>query len=354
MIKKRLTREITLGDCKVGGGAPVSVQSMTTTKTEDQGATVAQIRQLEEVGCEIIRVAVPHKEAAGKLGKIKSKIRIPLVADVHFDYRLALMSLEEGVDGLRINPGNIGGRDRVEKIVDKARDLGIPIRIGVNSGSLENDLLVRHGGPTSKALAESALRWVKVFEELKFYDIKLSVKSSDVLTTVESYRIIAGEVNYPLHLGITEAGTIFSGTIKSTLGIGILLSEGIGDTIRVSLTADPREEIHVGYQILKALKLRHAGIEVVSCPTCGRCEIDLIGIATEVEKKLTTLKSSIKVAVMGCMVNGPGEAKEADIGIAGGKKKGILFKKGEIIRKLTEEEMVETLVCEVNKMTAEK
>jgi (E)-4-hydroxy-3-methylbut-2-enyl-diphosphate synthase len=350
MIKRRKTRQINIGKVKIGGSAPVSVQSMTNTRTEDIKATLSQIRRLEEVGCEIVRVAVPTREAAARLGEIKSKINIPLVADIHFDYQLAIMAVNEGIDGLRINPGNIGGREKVEKVVRAAKKGGIPIRIGVNSGSLEKYLLERYGGPGPEALVESALRCVKVFEGLDFYEIKISLKSPDVLTTMEAYRMISKIVDYPLHLGITEAGTLFSGVIKSSLGIGILLNEGIGDTIRVSLTADPVEEVRAGYEILKGLKLRSRGVEMISCPTCGRCEIDLVGIANEVEKRLAKVKKPIKVAVMGCVVNGPGEAKEADIGIAGGKGSGLLFKRGKAVKKLKEEEMVKVLVEEVDKV----
>lgn len=344
---------IRVGDVKIGGDAPVSVQSMTNTKTEDREATITQINALEDAGCEIVRVAVPNKESAMMLGKIKSQINIPLIADIQFDYRLAVMAVKEGADGIRINPGNIGGKEKAAKIAKEVQNSGVSIRIGVNSGSLEKDILEKHGGPTPRALVESALKWVRFFEDANFYNMKLALKAPDVLTTIEAYRLAAKKIKYPFHLGVTEAGTIFPGLIKSSLGIGILLNEGIGDTIRVSLTADPVFEVRAGYEILKGLKLRSRGVDIISCPGCGRCEIDLIGIANEVEKRLAKIKKSIKVAVMGCIVNGPGEAKEADIGIAGGKKKGLLFKKGMVIRNLNEEEMVEVLVREVKGMVGE-
>jgi len=327
-MKRRNTRQISIGNVKIGGGAPISVQSMTNTDTRDHLSTISQIRRLESVGCEIIRVAVPDMEAAEKLGEIKKGISIPLIADIHFDYRLALKAIEEGVDGLRINPGNIGGKVKIKSVVEAAKDRKIPIRIGINSGSIEKKLLSKYGHPTPDAMVESALSNIAILESLNFHDIKVSLKASNVLDTVEAYRLISEKVGYPLHVGITEAGTSFSGTIKSSVGIGILLNEGIGDTIRVSLTADPVEEVRVGYEILKALGLRYRGINLISCPTCGRCEIDLINLANEIEGRLAHITMPLNIAVMGCVVNGPGEAKEADVGIAGGKGIGILFKIG--------------------------
>ncbi|RKL62063.1 flavodoxin-dependent (E)-4-hydroxy-3-methylbut-2-enyl-diphosphate synthase [Thermoanaerobacteraceae bacterium SP2] len=347
---RRKTKKVILRDVAVGGDAPLSVQSMTNTKTYDVEATVNQILHLEEAGCEIIRVAVPDMDSAMAISEIKKQIHIPLVADVHFDYRLAIESMKQGADGLRINPGNIGSKDRIKKIVDVALERKIPIRIGVNSGSLEKDLLSKYGKPVPEALVESALRHVEILEDMNFSDIVISLKSSDVLTTVESYKLLAEKVDYPFHLGITEAGTIFSGTIKSSVGLGILLYLGIGDTIRVSLTGDPVDEVKAGYEILKSLKLKNDGIDLISCPTCGRCEINLINIAREVEERLKNIRKPLKVAVMGCAVNGPGEAREADIGIAGGKKKVALFKKGEIIKSVPEERAVAELMEEIRKL----
>lgn len=347
---RRKTKKVILRDVAVGGDAPLSVQSMTNTKTYDVDSTVNQILHLEEAGCEIIRVAVPDMDSAMAISEIKKQIHIPLVADVHFDYRLAIEAVKQGADGLRINPGNIGSKDRIKKIVDVALERKIPIRIGVNSGSLEKDLLSKYGKPVPEALVESALRHVEILEDMNFSDIVISLKSSDVLTTVESYKLLAEKVDYPFHLGITEAGTIFSGTIKSSVGLGILLYLGIGDTIRVSLTGDPVDEVKAGYEILKSLKLKNDGIDLISCPTCGRCEINLINIAREVEERLKNIRKPLKVAVMGCAVNGPGEAREADIGIAGGKKKVALFKKGEIIKSVPEERAVAELVEEIRKL----
>jgi (E)-4-hydroxy-3-methylbut-2-enyl-diphosphate synthase len=349
-MKRRNTRQISIGNVKIGGGAPISVQSMTNTDTRDHLSTISQIRRLESVGCEIIRVAVPDMEAAEKLGEIKKGISIPLIADIHFDYRLALKAIEEGVDGLRINPGNIGGKVKIKSVVEAAEDRKIPIRIGINSGSIEKKLLSKYGHPTPDAMVESALSNIAILESLNFHDIKVSLKASNVLDTVEAYRLISEKVGYPLHVGITEAGTSFSGTIKSSVGIGILLNEGIGDTIRVSLTADPVEEVRVGYEILKALGLRYRGINLISCPTCGRCEIDLINLANEIEGRLAHITMPLNIAVMGCVVNGPGEAKEADVGIAGGKGIGILFKKGRAVKKIKEIEFVDVFVQEVEKM----
>ncbi|KAF0119699.1 MAG: (E)-4-hydroxy-3-methylbut-2-enyl-diphosphate synthase [bacterium] len=349
-MKRRNTRQISIGNVKIGGGSPISVQSMTNTDTRDHLSTISQARRLESIGCEIIRVAVPDMEAAEKLGEIKKGISIPLIADIHFDYRLALRAIEGGVDGLRINPGNIGGKVKIKSVVEAAKDRKIPIRIGINSGSIEKKLLSKYGHPTPEAMVESALSNIDILESLNFHDIKVSLKASNVLDTVEAYRLMSQKVDYPLHIGITEAGTSFSGTIKSSIGIGILLNEGIGDTIRVSLTADPIEEIRAGYEILKSLGLRYRGINLISCPTCGRCEIDLINLANEIEGRLAHIIMPLNIAVMGCVVNGPGEAREADIGIAGGKEIGILFKKGRVVKKLKEEELADVFVKEVEEM----
>jgi len=346
-MKIRKTRPVFVGKVQVGGGAPISVQSMTNTDTRDVAATIAQINELAAVGCEIIRVAVPDREAAAALPAILKGISIPLIADIHFDYRLALEAIRAGVDGLRINPGNIGGRRQVEAVTAAARDRGVPIRIGVNAGSLEKELLERYGGVTAAAMVESAMRHIGMCEEFNFTDIKVSLKASDIPLMLESYRLLADKVDYPFHIGVTEAGTIRSGTVKSAVGIGVLLSEGIGDTIRVSLTGHPRHEVRVGFDILKALGIRRRGVELISCPTCGRTEIDLIKIAGEVEERLQFLDKPLKVAVMGCVVNGPGEAKEADVGIAGGKGAGLIFRKGRVIRKVTEGKLVEELLREI-------
>jgi (E)-4-hydroxy-3-methylbut-2-enyl-diphosphate synthase len=327
---------------------------MTNTDTEDISSTIAQAQELEEVGCEVIRVAVPTMKAASVLGKIKAGITAPLVADIHFDYRLALKALDEGVDGLRINPGNIGDAEKTITVVEAAKKRSVPIRIGVNAGSLEKDLLDKYDHATPESMVESAMRHVRILEEMDFYDIIISLKASDVPRTVEAYRLIAQKVDYPLHLGITEAGTAFSGTIKSAVGLGILLAEGIGDTIRVSLTDHPVQEVRVGYEILKSLGLRSYGPTVISCPTCGRCKIDLVKIAREVEAGISNIKEPLKIAVMGCVVNGPGEAREADIGIAGGKGKGILFKRGIKIRNIPEEKLVEELLDEIRMMLEDK
>lgn len=347
MMKRRQTRPVFIGQVQVGGGAPVSVQSMTNTDTRDAVATVSQINELAAAGCEIIRVAVPDREAVEVLPAILKGIGMPLIADIHFDYRLALGALQAGVDGLRINPGNIGGRDQVAAVVAAARDRGVPIRIGVNAGSLEKELLERYGGVTAAAMAESAMRHINILEQFHFYEIKVSLKASGIPLMLEAYRLLAAQVDYPFHIGVTEAGTLRAGTVKSAVGLGILLNEGIGDTIRVSLTGHPRHEIRVGYDILKALGLRQRGIEFISCPTCGRTQIDLIKIAAEVEEKLQHLDRPIKVAVMGCVVNGPGEAREADVGIAGGKGAGLIFRKGRVIRKVPEEKLVEELLKEI-------
>ncbi|NLI11960.1 flavodoxin-dependent (E)-4-hydroxy-3-methylbut-2-enyl-diphosphate synthase [Pelotomaculum propionicicum] len=344
---RRKTRAVFIGNVQVGGDAPVSVQSMTNTDTRDAAATIEQIRQLAMDGCEIIRVAVPDREAAAVLPAILKEITIPLVADIHFDYRLALEAVKAGVAALRINPGNIGGRDKVEEVVKAAAARGIPIRIGVNTGSLEKEVVARCGGITAGAMVESALRHIEILEKLNFFDIKISLKASNVPLMVEAYRLLAAQVDYPFHLGVTEAGTLNSGTVKSAVGIGILLNEGIGDTIRVSLTGNPAHEVRVGYEILKALGLRRRGVELISCPTCGRTRIDLIKIAGEVEERLQSLDKPLKVAVMGCEVNGPGEAREADVGIAGGKGTGLIFRKGEIVRRVPEDRLVDELLKEI-------
>jgi (E)-4-hydroxy-3-methylbut-2-enyl-diphosphate synthase len=346
-VRKR-TRPVYIGRVPVGGGNPVSVQSMTKTDTADVKSTVKQIRSLEKAGCEIIRLAVPDMHAAQALGRIRKSVGIPMVADIHFDWRLALEAVRQGVDGLRINPGNIGAQWKVAEVVAAARDKGIPIRIGVNAGSLEKDLLKTYGHPQPAALVESAARHIKILEKLHFTDIKVSLKASDVPRTVEAYRLFSGGYGgYPLHIGISEAGPPSTGIIKSSVGLGILLSEGIGDTIRVSLTASPEEEVRVAYAILGALGLRRKGVNIISCPTCGRCNINLRGLVARVEKRVKNLGKPMTVAVMGCVVNGPGEAREADVGIAGTKGRGILFKKGKIIKKLNEEELLDALLEEI-------
>ncbi len=347
-MPRRKTKPVFIGKVQVGGGAPVSIQSMTNTDTRDVAATVRQINRLAAEGCEIIRVAVPDREAAAALSAILRDINIPLVADIHFDYRLALEALEVGVDGLRLNPGNIGGRDRVAAVATAARERGVPIRIGVNAGSLERKLLEKYGGVTASAMVESAIRHIEILEGLNFTDIKISLKASGIPLMLEAYRLLAEKVDYPFHVGVTEAGTLRFGTVKSAVGIGILLNEGIGDTIRVSLTGDPIHEVRVGYNILKALGMRRRGIEIISCPTCGRTQIDLIRIAEEVEERLKQVDRPLKVAVMGCVVNGPGEARDADIGIAGGKGVGLIFRKGKVIRKVPEDRLVEELLREID------
>lgn len=337
------TKTIKIGNQVIGGGHPVLIQSMTNTKTEDVAATVAQILTLEKAGCQIIRCAVPTMEAARTLGEIKKQIHIPLVADIHFDYKLAIAAMENGADKIRINPGNIGSRERIQAVVDVAKERQIPIRVGVNSGSLEKELVEKYHGVTAEGLVESALDKVKIIEDMGYDQLVISIKSSDVLMCAKAHELIAQKTDYPLHVGITEAGTLFSGNIKSAVGLGIILYQGIGDTIRVSLTGDPSEEVKSAKRILKTLGLRNGGIEVVSCPTCGRTQIDLIGLANKVEDMVQDIPLDIKVAVMGCVVNGPGEAKEADIGIAGGKGVGLLIKKGEIIKKVPEDQLLETL-----------
>ena len=346
-FKRRKTREINIGGVKIGGDNPIAIQSMCNTDTRDVKATVDQIKRLEKAGCEIIRVAVPDMEAAECIRDIKKSIDIPLVADIHFDYRLALRCMENGIDKIRINPGNIGSADRVKQVADMAKRNGISIRIGVNSGSLEKNLVEKYGGVTPQGLVESALGHIKLLEENDFYDIAVSIKASNVPFSVEVYELLSDTVDYPLHVGITEAGTVWGGTVKSAVGIGAILSRGIGDTIRVSLTGDPVEEIYAAKEILKSLELRKFGVEFISCPTCGRTSIDLIKIANEVEERVRNIDKNIKVAVMGCAVNGPGEAREADIGIAGGHGEGLIFKKGQILRKVPEDRLVEELLKEI-------
>ena len=347
---KKTTRQIQIGPVPVGGGAPCAVQSMCSTDTRDVTATLAQIQGLANVGCEIIRCAVPDMDAALALGRIKAESPIPVIADIHFDYKLALQVLEGGIDGLRLNPGNIGDKWKVAEVVKAASERRVPIRIGVNAGSLEKELLERYGHPTAEAMVESALGHIRILEELGYQEIKISLKASDVMKTVSAYRLLAQRVDYPLHIGITEAGTMFSGTIKSSVGLGILLADGIGDTLRVSLTGDPLDEVRVGYEILKCLGLRRHGVNFVSCPTCGRCQINLIKVAEEVERRLQGVDKQITVAVMGCAVNGPGEAREADVGIAGGKGEGLLFRNGEIIRKVPEDKLADALMEEIEKL----
>ena len=342
-----MTREINIGGVKIGGNNPIAIQSMCNTDTRDVKSTVEQIKKLEKAGCEIIRVAVPDMQAAECIRDIKKSIDIPLVADIHFDYRLALKCMDNGIDKIRINPGNIGSADRVKQVADMAKKNHIPIRVGVNSGSLEKELVEKYGGVTPQGLVESALRHVKLLEQNDFYDTAISIKASNVPFSVEVYELLSNTVDYPLHVGITEAGTVWGGTIKSAVGIGAILSRGIGDTIRVSLTGDPVEEIYAAKEILKDLNLRKFGVEFISCPTCGRTSIDLIKIANEVESKIKDIDKNIKVAVMGCAVNGPGEAREADIGIAGGHGEGLIFKKGEILRKVPEEKLVDELLKEI-------
>ncbi|MGE4519874.1 MAG: flavodoxin-dependent (E)-4-hydroxy-3-methylbut-2-enyl-diphosphate synthase [Desulfobacteraceae bacterium] len=349
-MERKKTRKIKLGNIFIGGDSPVSVQSMTNTKTEDIDSTIDQIKKLENAGCEIVRAAVPGEDAARALKKICRNSNIPLVADIHFDYKLALMSLDSGVSGLRINPGNIGAKWKVEEVVKAAASLGVPIRIGVNAGSLEKELLRKYGGAVPEAMVESAKNHIQILEELDFHNIKVSLKASDIERTIAAYRLFSKTSDIPLHLGITEAGGLYPGIVKSSIGLGLMLSEGIGDTLRVSLSRDPVEEVRVGFEILKALNLRHKGVDIISCPTCGRCRIDLFRVLEEVEKELINIDSPVKIAIMGCAVNGPGEAREADIGIAGGDKEGILFKKGKVVKKIPQDKMVEILVKEVKEI----
>lgn len=346
---RRVSREVSVGNVKIGGNNPISVQSMTTTDTRNAESTIAQIKRLEAVGCDIVRVAVPDMEAAKNIGKIKAGVNIPVIADIHFDHRLALEAIEQGVDGVRINPGNIGSIEKVKAVVEKCKERNLKIRIGVNGGSLEKELLAKYGSATAEALVESALGHIKILEDLDFYNIVISLKSSDIYKTLEAYELISKKVDYPLHIGITESGSVKKGTIKSSIGVGALLLKGIGDTMRISLTGDPTEEIIVGKEILRSLDLLNDKIKVISCPTCGRCNIDLINTVNEVEGKISDINKNITVAIMGCAVNGPGEAREADIGIAGGKGEGLLFKKGEIVRKIKGDRLVEELLEEIEK-----
>ena len=353
-MERRKSKQVMAGGVAIGGGAPVTVQSMLNVPSTDISGSVAQAVRLEQAGCQILRAAIPNKEAVALIPAIKEKVSIPLVADIHFDYRLAIAAMESGADKIRINPGNIGARERVKAVVDKAKEYNIPIRVGVNSGSLEKELVERYGGVTAEALVESAKREVQVIEELGYDNLVVSIKSSDVMMCVKAHELLARDCRYPLHVGITESGTLLSGNIKSSVGLGIILYEGIGDTIRVSLTGDPVEEIKSAKLILKALKLRTGGIEVVSCPTCGRTRIDLIGLATRVEEMVADIDLDVKVAVMGCVVNGPGEAREADIGIAGGIGEGLLIKKGQILKKLPEDELLPALRAELLAMKEAK
>ncbi len=351
---RRRTRPVRIGDVTVGGGAPVAVQSMTNTDTRDVAATAGQVRRLREAGCEIVRLAVPDREAAEALGAIRRRVDLPLIADIHFDHRLALAALEAGVDGLRLNPGNIGARWKVEEVVRAARERRVPIRIGVNAGSLERDLLGRHGGPTPQALVESALGHIRILEDLGYREIKVSLKGSHVLPTVEAYRLLAGRCEYPFHVGITEAGTPLRGSVKSGVGLGILLWLGLGDTVRVSLTGDPVEEVRVAYWILGSLDLRRRGVELISCPTCGRTRVGLVELATRVEERLAHIREPLTVAVMGCEVNGPGEARGADVGVACGKGVGLIFRRGRVVRKVPEAQIVDALVAEVEAVIREQ
>ena len=346
-MEKRITKEVHIGNRVIGGANPILIQSMTNTKTEDVAATVAQIQKLTKAGCDIIRCAVPTMEAAKALGEIKKQIEIPVVADIHFDYKLAIAAIENGADKIRINPGNIGSIDRVKAVVDVAKERNIPIRVGVNSGSLEKSLVEKYNGVTAEGIVESALDKVKIIEDMGYDNLVVSIKSSDVMMCVKAHELIADKTNHPLHVGITEAGTIISGNIKSSIGLGLILSQGIGDTIRVSLTGDPVEEIESAKLILRTLGLRKGGIEVVSCPTCGRTQIDLIGLANKVETMVAEFPLDIKVAVMGCVVNGPGEAKEADLGVAGGIGEGLIIKKGEVFKKVPEDQLLDALRYEL-------
>jgi len=347
MYKRRKTKKVFFGDVPVGGNSPISVQSMTNTRTSDIKTTVEQINRLEKLGCEIIRTAVPDMESARAIKQIKKGINIPIVADIHFDHKLALESVKSGVDALRINPGNIGEENKIKKVAEACQKANIPIRVGSNSGSIEKSILKKYDGPTAEAMVESALQNVRVLEDNNFFDIVISLKSTSIFTTLEAYSLMAKKVDYPFHIGITEAGTPWRGTIKSSAGIGALLSAGLGDTLRVSLTAEPEEEVRVGWQILKSLKLRKKGVEIISCPSCGRTEIDLIPLAEQIEKYTAHIDKNLTIAVMGCAVNGPGEAREADIGIAGGKQEGLIFKKGKVIKKVPEKKLLEELLKEI-------
>lgn len=352
--KRRPTRQIHIGKVAIGGGAPISVQSMTNTKTTDTEATVAQIRALQAAGCDIVRLAVPDMEAAKNLGNILRQVTVPLVADIHFDYKLALETIHQGIHALRLNPGNIGGEEKVRAVVEAAKEAGIPIRIGVNAGSLDKKILKKYGGVTPEALVESAMEHVRILEALDFHDMKISLKAHDVPLTIAAYRLMSQTVDYPLHLGITEAGTVNTGIIKSAVGIGALLAEGIGDTFRISLTGDPVVEVRVANEILKSLGLKEYGPTLVACPTCGRTSIDLPAIAAQVEEKLRDIEEPIEVAVMGCVVNGPGEARGADVGIAGGNGEGLIFRKGEIVRKVPEADLVNELFQEIDQILEER
>ena len=353
-MERRLTRQLEVGKVKVGGGAPIAVQSMTNTKTSDPVATLEQINRLAEAGCDIVRCAVPDMAAAEGLKTIVKESPIPVIADIHFDYKLALAAIEAGVDGLRLNPGNIGGNDRVAAVVEAAKKRNIPIRIGVNAGSLPKDLLEKYGHPTPEALVEAAWRHIRILEEMDYKNIKISLKAHDVPLTLAAYRLMASQCDYPLHVGITEAGTVNSGIIKSAVGIGTLLAEGIGDTIRVSLTGDPVREVKVGFEILKSIGLREYGPTLISCPTCGRTQINLEKLALEVERRLAEITEPITVAVMGCVVNGPGEAREADVGIAGGINEGLIFRKGEVLKKVAEADIIDELFAEIDKILLER
>lgn len=353
-MERRVTRQLEVGKVKVGGSAPVAVQSMTNTKTSDPVATLEQIHRLAEAGCDIVRCAVPDMAAAEGLKTIVAQSPIPVIADIHFDYKLALAAIEAGVDGLRLNPGNIGGNDRVAAVVEAAKKRNIPIRIGVNAGSLPKDLLEKYGHPTAEALVEAAWRHIRILEEMDYRNIKISLKAHDVPLTLSAYRLMAGQCDYPLHVGITEAGTVNSGIIKSAVGIGTLLAEGIGDTIRVSLTGDPVREVKVAFEILKSLGLREYGPTLISCPTCGRTQINLEKLALEVEKRLAEISEPITVAVMGCVVNGPGEAREADVGIAGGINEGLIFRKGQVLKKVAEADIIDELFAEIEKILLER
>jgi (E)-4-hydroxy-3-methylbut-2-enyl-diphosphate synthase len=353
MFPRRRTRPIDIGGVVVGGGAPIVVQAMTKTDTRDVRATQAQIRRLEKAGAEIVRLAVPDRAAAAALREIRKRARVPLIADIHFDHRLALAALDAGVDGLRLNPGNIGSPEKVREVVRAAGERGVPIRIGVNSGSLEKDILAKAGGATAPAMVESAMRHVRLLEDLDFRLIKISLKASDIPRTLEAYRLLAGLVDYPFHAGITEAGRLLVGGVKSSAGLALLLADGLADTVRVSLTAPPEKEVFVAWQILQAMGLRQRGATFVSCPTCGRCEVDLMSVAARVEKAVLGLKAPLTVAVMGCTVNGPGEAKEADIGLACGKGGGVIFEKGKVLRKVPASRMADELIAEINKISSD-
>jgi (E)-4-hydroxy-3-methylbut-2-enyl-diphosphate synthase len=346
-VVRRKTRQIKIGDVAVGGGSPIVVQSMTKTDTRDRRATLLQIRNLEKAGCEIVRLAIPDEEAAEAFGEMRKRVKIPMIADIHFDHRLALSCLEKGADGLRINPGNIGSKTKVRDVARMAKDRNVPIRIGVNSGSLEKKMLQKYGSATAEAMVESALHHVRILEDLDFTDIKISLKASDIIRTLCAYRILAEQVDYPFHAGITEAGSLIRGTVKSAAGLALILCEGLADTIRVSLTAPPEEEVRVGYLILSSLGLRSRGPNVITCPICGRCEVDLFRIASRIEKQLAPILTPMDVAIMGCMVNGPGEAKEADIGLACGRGVGVIFKKGKLLRRVKEGNIVPEFVKEI-------